>query len=156
MIRTKLTTAFTAVGLTALALTAIPGVAQASESAPSSPTAIAAGPAGATADGYFYAYENANYGGKYCRWVGNDSDWSSCSPGGNIRNQASALWNNGYAGSYEDVNVYWGLGYTGAWACIANGYAYSNLAGWNFPNNGSGGGETLNDNISSHVWSNSC
>ena len=72
------------------------------------------------------------------------------------RNQASVLWDNGYAGSYEDVNLYWGLGYTGSRACIANGCAYSYLAGWYVPNNGSGGRETLNDNISSHVWSNSC
>ncbi|MGH1553021.1 peptidase inhibitor family I36 protein [Streptomyces sp. L7] len=156
MIRTKLTTAFAALGLTALALTALPSAAQASESAPSSPSAIAAGPAGATADGYFYAYENANFGGKYCRWAGSDNDWSTCSPGGNLRNQASSLWNNGYAGAYEDVIVYWDLNKTGAGACIANGYAYADLAGWQFPNNGPGGGETLNDNISSHTWANAC
>jgi hypothetical protein len=156
VIRTNFTTALATVGLAALALSALPGVAQASEPGPSSRDTVATGPAGATADGYFYAYEHAYQGGKYCRWVGNDGDWSSCSPGGNLRNQASSLWNNGYAGVSEDVNVYWGLNYTGAWACIANGYYYANLADWYFPTNGSGGGENMNDNISSHKWSDSC
>ena len=127
----------------------VPGASSAqAATAAAAPNATALAPA----DGYFYAYADSNYGGKYCRWVGNDTDWSSCSPGGNLRNQASSLWNNGYAGSFDDVYVYWGLSYGGAYACIGNGLAYSNLSNYVFPVGGSGVGENMNDNISSHKW----
>lgn len=159
MIRTRTTTALAVMGLAALALSALPGTAQAATPTPA-PAAVVS-PAAAAADGYFYAYDGANKTGKYCKWEGDDSNWSSCSPGGGIRNQAGSIWNNGYAGAYEDVKVYWDNGddgaWDGAWACIQNGYYYADLANWNFPNNATGGGgEVMNNNISAHMWANAC
>jgi len=59
-------------------------------------------------DGNVYAYEHANFQGAVCHWTGNDPDWSTCSPGGNMLNRASSLWNNGFPGRLDDVNFYWG------------------------------------------------
>ncbi|MFC9424823.1 hypothetical protein [Streptomyces sp. NPDC056987] len=131
---------------------AVPATAQAAET----PVGPAAGASASViaADGNFYAWRDINGGGGNCAWSGNDSDWSTCSPGGNMRNQASDIWNNGYAGSYDDVLVYWGLNYTGAYACIPNGRSYNPLTSYYFPNTGTGGGQNMNDNISSHKWAN--
>ncbi len=67
-------------------------------------------------------------------------------------NQASSVWNNGYAETYDDVNVYWGSGYSGASKCIGRGGYIADLSYYTFPYNGTGGGETLNNNIASHKW----
>jgi hypothetical protein len=153
------------IGLLAAAVTVIaaPTTAQA---APATPGTLSAGQAAApavgkaavaskasvarvaAADGYFYVWNDINAGGQQCRWFGDSSNWGGC------RNKASSMENNGYAGSYEDVRFYWDAGYGGANDCLWNGYYVPNLAAFAFPNNGSGGGENLNDNISSHKWAN--
>ncbi|MFC4464658.1 hypothetical protein ACFPH6_08830 [Streptomyces xiangluensis] len=160
MTRTKITTALAALGLTALTLSAVPGAAQASDLDRDLSLRPAAADAevGPAANGYFYAYEHEKRGGKYCRWDWHSANWGSCSPGGNLRNQASSLQNSGYPGTLEDVNVYWGLNYTGAWYCLGNGRYLENIVHIRFGPNGGGQGdnESLNDNISSHKWSNSC
>ncbi|MEV7076341.1 peptidase inhibitor family I36 protein [Streptomyces sp. NPDC093990] len=143
--------------LAGLSILAAPGTAGAAEAPAPTPGPKSAAPAAssaAAADGYFYAWEGANRTGKYCRWLGNDTDWTTCSPGGNMRNQASSIENRGYPGSYANVVVYWDTGYGGTNACIDNGWYYADLAQWVFLNDGPGQGETLNDNISSHKWIN--
>ncbi|GAA4557107.1 peptidase inhibitor family I36 protein [Streptomyces collinus] len=106
-------------------------------------------------DGSFHAWDGENSDGAHCAWYGDDTDWSSCAPAGNLRNRATSVENSGYTGAYEDVLVYWDTGYRGARACINNGSWY-NLQYFRFPSNGAGGGEVMNNNISSHHWTNSC
>ncbi len=43
--------------------------------------------------------------------------------------RASNVWNNGYPGGNDKVNVYWGKRYSGARACLNVGDAWSNLVG---------------------------
>ncbi|WP_053847011.1 peptidase inhibitor family I36 protein [Streptomyces sp. NRRL B-24085] len=156
----KISTGLAGLALAGLSILAAPGIAGAAEAPVPTPgsksaaSAAAADSSAVAADGYFYAWEGANRTGNYCRWVGNDTDWTTCSPGGNMRNQASSIENRGYPGSYANVVVYWDTGYGGANACIDNGWYYADLSQWFFPNNGPGQGETLNDNISSHQWTN--
>ncbi|CCK30315.1 putative secreted protein [Streptomyces davaonensis JCM 4913] len=148
MTRSRIITTLTAVGLTALTLSALPGNAQASDA-----------PIGPAANGKFYAYQGVNRGGGYCAWTGSDADWESCPTMlGGIRNQASSLQNSGYPGSFEDVDVFWGLHHTGAWYCLGNGRYLADLRNYRFGPNGGGHGdnETLNNNISSHNWSDHC
>ncbi|MFF3335463.1 hypothetical protein ACFYWX_39020 [Streptomyces sp. NPDC002888] len=151
------TTAFRA-GLAAAVLTGLtaflaPATAQAADGAPA-PKAVAA-------DGNFYAYEYVGLMGGYCAWSGDDANWSSCSPRGGIRNEASSVENRGFPGAYEDVLVYWDNaddagGWDGARACIQNGWSYGNLYWYYFPENGAGGGEKMENNISAHRWVHSC
>ncbi|MET8081376.1 peptidase inhibitor family I36 protein [Streptomyces sp. NPDC005303] len=144
-------------GLSILASSGVAGAAEAPAPTPASKSAATtatAAPSAAAADGYFYAWEGANRTGKYCRWLGDDTNWTTCSPGGNMRNQASSIENRGYPGSYPNVMVYWDTGYGGTDACIDAGWYYADLSQWVFLNPGSGQGETLNDNISSHQWTN--
>ncbi|MFI5681939.1 peptidase inhibitor family I36 protein [Streptomyces cellulosae] len=84
-------------GLSILAAPGIAGAAGAPAPTPGSQSAASAAPSAAAADGYFYAWEGANRTGKYCRWLGDDTNWTTCSPGGNMRNQASSIENRGWA-----------------------------------------------------------
>ncbi|WP_433412060.1 hypothetical protein ACQP1V_24450 [Microtetraspora malaysiensis] len=117
------------------------------------------------ADGYFYAAEHPYGVGKYCRWAGNDDDWRDCKNGGgawvNMGNQASQMFNNGFPGGADDVRVYYGLNYTGAWRCLATGNHWDDLPLGRETFNGggsskSGYGQSLNDNVMSHNWVTSC
>lgn len=112
----------------------------------------AAAPAAVAADGTFYAWEHAGYTGVRVGWVGDSSDWNDRG----MRNRASSVHNNGYAGAYDDVRMYWGTGYSGASYCLANGGYLANMTLDHFPYNGTGGGEAMNDNVASHRWVNSC
>ncbi|MEV0220092.1 peptidase inhibitor family I36 protein [Streptomyces sp. NPDC050704] len=143
MLRNKIATALTAVGLTALSLTAVPGAAQASESAPPSTRAAAA-------DGYLHVYMHQNYGTPHCQWSGDSDNWDSCN---GMRNEASSLWNNGFT---HDVWLYYGPNQTGASFCLDKGEKLPNIVHYHFPNNGTGGGTSLNDNIASHEWVANC
>lgn len=120
--------------------------------------AIGVPSAAQAADGKVYAYQNWNFGGTYCGWVGNDTDWGSCSPAGSMLNRASSLWNNGYAGGYDDVNFYWGKSYTGAWDCLSNGTYWTNLQNQYFAYGAGLAGyhQSTNDNIASHKWVSYC
>ncbi|GHC80900.1 hypothetical protein GCM10007079_20190 [Nocardiopsis terrae] len=138
--RTKRMTALVAAAITAATLFNAP-VAQAEEVG--SPTAASA------ADGRLHAYHGFDYK-NYCgSWEGNSSHWGSC------RNTTSSLWNNGYPGNLDDVRVYWGLNHSGAHRGVRNGMAFANLSHWYFDaDTGAGSGQTLNNNISSHMWIN--
>ncbi|MFF1448373.1 hypothetical protein ACFVYF_09495 [Streptomyces sp. NPDC058274] len=99
--------------------------------------------------GSLYVYYNTGYSGWCDDWSGEAPDWGSC------RNQVSSLFNNGYPGNLDDIWVYWGLNYTGARRGVYQGVGLSDLRQWKFDaNTGPGSGEWLNDNISSHRWTN--
>ncbi|MFF9396793.1 hypothetical protein [Streptomyces griseoluteus] len=148
----KISTALAALGIAAAAALAAPAAAQAAPSAPATGTAKSA----AAPNGYFYAWEHADRGGHQCAWKYDSGDWSTCGAF-NMRNKASSLENRGYAGAYEDVDLFWGTWYSGSKNCLPNGAYRNNLTGIYFLWDGkSGQGQSMNDNISSHSWSNNC
>jgi hypothetical protein len=103
----------------------------------------------AAADGRLYAYYDYDYRRLCNSWSGNSSNWGAC------RNTTSSLWNNGYPGNLDDVWVYWGLNHSGARRGVHNGVALANLGHWHFDaDTGAGSGQPLNNNISSHRWTN--
>ncbi|WP_267243602.1 hypothetical protein [Streptomyces sp. PR69] len=139
----------TLAALTALtALTAVPS-ANAAPAGESAPRPTAAPVSAAAPDGHLHAYFDINFR-NYCGgWVGNAGNWGQC------RNKASSLWNNGYPGNLDDVWVHWDTGCRGARRGVHNGVALADLRRWTFDRNtGPGSGEALNDNISSHCWTN--
>ncbi|MEV5932997.1 hypothetical protein AB0L56_09645 [Streptomyces sp. NPDC052079] len=146
------------IALTALTLTAMAAATPSASAEPtrSSSTPTASAPAVAAADGYLYAWDGFGRSGAQCRWLNDDTDWSTCS-GISMRNRASSLENRGYAGAYEDVDLFWTTGYGGSKNCLPNGRYLDNLTGIYFLWDGkSGQGQTMNNNISSHRWSNNC
>ncbi|QXE38439.1 hypothetical protein KQY30_33610 [Streptomyces sp. GMY02] len=151
---TKINTALSALALTALAVFTAPGTAQAAAPGPASSDSVSM----AAPDGNLWAWDGINRGGVYCYWAGDDSDWNTCSGSSNngtMRNRASSLENRGYAGSYDDVNLYWTTGYGGARNCLPNGYYLNDLSGIYFLWDGnSGQGQSMNNNISGHRWAN--
>ncbi|GGN45091.1 hypothetical protein [Streptomyces fuscichromogenes] len=140
-IRASLAAAAVATALTAVA---VPSTAHASTAAPRT---------SAAADGYLYAWTNLNRGGSYCRWYGDDDDWSTCSPGGYMQDQASSVENRGYAGAYGDVKLFKNIGYdaSAGYSCLDNGQYLNNLANYYWSN-----GTGMNDSITSHYWVTGC
>lgn len=152
--------ALAVVALAGLTAFVVPGSAQAADASDTRGTAGAAAPL-FPADGNLYAYQYVGFAGGHCAWAGDDADWSSCAPHGNMRNQANSLANRGFPGAYEDVLVYWddandAGGWDGARACLQNGWADGHLYQYEFPANGAGGGEKMHNNISAHRWVHSC
>ncbi|MGK5499722.1 peptidase inhibitor family I36 protein [Streptomyces sp. URMC 125] len=132
-----------AVAAATAALGSAPAIAHA---APAAPEAAAA------ADGNFYAWEHEGMQGRQVSWSGSSADWSDRG----MLNLASSVENRGYAGAYEDVRMYWGKSYTGASYCLPNGGYLVYMTRDHFPHNGTGGGQSLNDNVASHRWGNYC
>lgn len=122
-------------------------------------------PAAQAADGYVYAWNNYNYNTNqgWCAWYGNDRDWSWCDErsGGttSMRNKASSLWNNGYAGAYPAVNFYYnGPERSSAWACLGQGDSWPDLR-YRYFSWGSGlpgYGRPLENDIAGHKWVQYC
>ncbi|GAA2444135.1 hypothetical protein [Streptomyces lavendulocolor] len=137
--------------VTALAVATV-GLAPTAAQAEEPPAPAPAGNRAAAADGYLYAWEHAWKGGRQARWSGNSANWADQ----NMRNQASSALNNGFAGAYDDVLLHWGLSYGGASYCLPNGADLMDMRFDHFRHDGAGGGEALNDNISSHRWVNNC
>ncbi|WP_081235573.1 peptidase inhibitor family I36 protein [Streptomyces viridosporus] len=143
------------IALTALTLTVMAAVAPSASAQPAQPS-VAKGSVAAAADGYLYAWDGFAASGASCRWQANDADWSTCS-GISMRNRASSLQNRGYAGAYEDVDLFYSPSWQGARNCLPNGYYLDNLTGIYFLWDGKAGqGQTMNNNIASHRWSNNC
>jgi hypothetical protein len=150
----KARVALAAVAVAASALLAGAASAQAAPAAnaPAANTQAAPGtsasPAQIASDGRFYAYNGLNYTNLCNSWSGNSSNWGAC------RNKSESLWNNGYPGGNDDVLVYWGTSYSGAWRGICNGAALADLRQWPYDYSGgaSGNGQALWHNISSHKW----
>ncbi|MGW7056300.1 hypothetical protein [Streptomyces sp. NPDC054887] len=136
---------------TAAVVTAL-GLAPATAQAAPAPAPAPAGTAAAAADGLLYAWEHSWKGGRQATWSNSSSDWADR----NMRNQASSVHNNGYAGAYEDVRLYWDTGNVGAAYCLGNGNYLMDMRYDYFPHNGNGGGQAMNDNVASHRWGAYC
>ncbi|GHC45662.1 hypothetical protein [Streptomyces cinnamoneus] len=130
-------------------------VATAAAWVPADARAADASPARAEAaapDGFLYAWEHAHAKGAHCRWNKENGNWTGC------RNKISDVWNNGFPGRLEDVRLFWGPGMTGSWVCLQQGESIPDLydAGTVFTAPGSGRGQLVNDNVSSHDWVDAC
>ena len=139
------------VGLAAAAALAVPTSAQASGPTPGAPD----GGNSIAFDGNLYAYRDPGFIGLCGAWSWHSSYWPT-----GCRNQASSIWNNGYPATLDDVNLYWGSNYTGAWACISQGDYWGDLTlgierfswGAGLP----GYMEPVNNNVASHKWVTTC
>ena len=119
--------------------------------APAFAGAFPADAATSDADGFLYAYSEP---GVPCRWSTNAPDWGDCA------NNVNAVFNNGYQSTYDKVNLYWGSGYQGAWACIGRGDTWFPLDSgqWIFSWGPGlrGYGESTYNNIASSKWVSRC
>ncbi|MEV7796966.1 hypothetical protein AB0O68_34175 [Streptomyces sp. NPDC087512] len=144
------------IALTTLTLAAMAATAPTASAQPEPSSAAPKGAVAAAADGYLYAWDGFARGGAQCRWQLDDADWSTCS-GISMRNRASSLENRGYAGAYEDVDLFYSPSWGGSRNCLPNGYYLDNLTGIYFLWDGKAGqGQTMNNNIASHRWTNNC
>ncbi|MFD8232907.1 hypothetical protein ACFV20_13620 [Streptomyces sp. NPDC059696] len=152
----KLASLAGAAALVAVALTA--PTAQAAEPKPADQRSVTA----AAPDGKLHAWEHPYREGGHCAWSGASRNWDYPGPGcPHLRNLASSVENRGYAGSYDDVNLYYGEDQSAAYACLGRGDMWLDLTlGWETFSHGwpwwDGYGESVNDNISSHSWTDSC
>lgn len=125
-----------------LALTAVPSAAQAAEAGPSPK-----GEVGAGATGKLYAWDEPHKGGgEPCAWDKSEPNWGSSWWG--CADWASSLHNDGYPGKLDDVWLYRDTGFSGPRRGIHNGTYLADLG----PINYDGTGESLNNTISSHKW----
>lgn len=144
------------IALAALTLTAMAAAVPSASAQPAQSSSALKGSVAAAADGYLYAWDGFARSGAQCRWQLDDADWGTCS-GISMRNRASSLENRGYAGAYEDVDLFYSLSWQGSRNCLPNGYYLDNLTGIYFLWDGKAGqGQTMNNNIASHRWSNNC
>ncbi|WP_405064366.1 peptidase inhibitor family I36 protein [Kribbella sp. NBC_01505] len=110
-------------------------------------------------DGNVYAWLNINAGEVYhCRWVGNDDNWTNCTDWNGVahdmNDKASSVQNRGFSWA---VNFYHDAGRRGAYACLSRGDYWPDLRNQRFTRGGgSGAGEVVNNQISSHMWVSSC
>ncbi|MFE0470233.1 peptidase inhibitor family I36 protein [Streptomyces sp. NPDC058947] len=141
MTTSRISLGLTTLGITALVLTALPSTALASH-ADQAPRVVAA-------DGNLHVWEHEKKGGRHCAWPGDIPNWDICG----MRNRGSSLHNNGRT---HDVWLYYGPDHTGARYCLNRGVYLENIVHHYFPNNGTGGGTSLNDNIASHKWAADC
>ena len=105
-------------------------------------------------DGYLHVYTQPYGGGRECKWSGNSDNWGSC------RNLTSDIWNNGYAGGLDAVDLYTAPGAGGAHACISQGDRWWDTTTGNYRFTYGAGldqfGKSVNNNISSHRWVDYC
>ncbi|SDJ07184.1 peptidase inhibitor family I36 protein [Nonomuraea jiangxiensis] len=117
------------------------------------------------ADGNVYVWGDMDFTGLWCYWSGHHRVWQYAwnslygSPGTcltkshSFNDVASSMWNNGFPGEYAQVRFYRDIGQEGPSMCLANGEDWGNLGlGWELFNDGT----NANDQISSHMWVNSC
>lgn len=122
--------------------------------------------AAADEDGYFYAFEHANFTGRWCAWDGYAKNWInpggagtggkwSCNHNDEFNDVATSVWNNGYY--TPPVSSVWMFRDTfyggGAWMCIDAGdyWADFTLGIERFSDGG-----PADNAISSHYWSVTC
>ncbi|MER7927968.1 MULTISPECIES: hypothetical protein [unclassified Streptomyces] len=105
-------------------------------------------------DGYLHVYTQPYGGGRECKWSGNSDNWGSC------RNLTSDIWNNGYAGGLDAVDLYTAPSAGGAHACISQGDRWWDTTTGNYRFTYGAGldqfGKSVNNNISSHRWVDYC
>ncbi|WP_405824355.1 hypothetical protein OG241_45280 [Streptomyces sp. NBC_01390] len=108
----------------------------------------------ASSDGFLHVYTQPNGRGRECKWDGNSDNWGSC------RNLTSDIWNNGYAGFLDAVDLYTAPNAGGAHACISQGDRWSDTTTGNYRFTYGAGlsqfGASVNNNISSHRWVDYC
>lgn len=119
------------------------------------------------ADGYVWVWGDAMWddNGLWCGWIDNHAWWTYAwndlygSPGEckdtghSFDNVASSMWNNGFAGGYDDVRFFKHATFEEPSMCLGNGDYWGNLnLGWEVFNDGS----NANDQISSHAWKQNC
>ncbi|MFE9764363.1 hypothetical protein ACFYPC_07495 [Streptomyces sp. NPDC005808] len=106
------------------------------------------------ADGKLHVYTQPYGGGLECSWTGNSNDWGSC------RNLTSDIWNNGYAGGPDAVDLYTAPNAGGAHACISQGDRWYDTKSGTYRFTYGAGleqfGASVNNNISSHRWVDYC
>ncbi|MEU6223512.1 hypothetical protein [Streptomyces sp. NPDC047042] len=107
-----------------------------------------------SADGFLHVFTQPNGGGRECKWEGNSDNWGLC------RNLTSDIWNNGYEGGNDAVDLYTAPGGGGAHACISQGDRWrdttTNRYHFTYGEGLEGFGASVNNNISSHRWVNYC
>ncbi|WP_405839421.1 hypothetical protein [Streptomyces sp. NBC_01518] len=105
-------------------------------------------------DGYLHVYTQPYGGGRECKWSGNSDNWGSC------RNLTSDIWNNGYAGGLDAVDLYTAPNAGGAHACISQGDSWPDTTTGEYRFTYGAGleqfGKSVNNNISSHRWVDYC
>src|SRR5262245_39254592 len=160
--------------ITSAALVAPAGVAQAAEPTPTPTTANTGGaqatdpspappktptgseppPISIQADGKFYIWADD------CQcsaaFTGNSQVWPDY-----VRNKDDWVWNNGYVGGRDHVNIYWDWYYGGAYACISYGTSWWlpehwQRFGWTKDGDTRGWGQVVHDNAASHRWVYQC
>ncbi|WP_328683682.1 hypothetical protein OG226_34335 [Streptomyces sp. NBC_01261] len=108
----------------------------------------------ASGDGYLHVYTQPYGGGRECKWSGNSDNWGSC------RNLTSDIWNNGYAGGLDAVDLYTAPNAGGAHACISQGDSWPDTTTGQYTFTYGAGlsqfGKSVNNNISSHRWVDYC
>lgn len=113
-----------------------------------------AAPRTAAADGYLHVFTQPFGGGRECKWLGNSDNWGTC------RNLTSDIWNNGYAGGNDAVDLYTAPNAGGAHACISQGDRWINTTTGEYRFTYGAGleqfGASVNNNISSHRWVDYC
>ncbi|WP_432946074.1 peptidase inhibitor family I36 protein [Kribbella sp. CA-253562] len=88
--------------------------------------------------GYFCAWSEDGATGRFAKWEFDDSNWTDDL----MHDDADSLFNNGTAGTYDDVAVYTDVDYRNYSFCVPNGEKYD----W-----------YMNDNeYDSHLWRSGC
>ncbi|MFT2017257.1 peptidase inhibitor family I36 protein [Streptomyces sp. 796.1] len=140
-------TILTVAAVAAVALAGMPSLAVADDGRGSAKEPVVAADVSAKADGYLYAFEHINKGGKSARWASNSWNWGLDR---DFNDKASSLHNNGFPGSLDDVIVYRDADFKGNSRGVHNGVYLADLRKWNFD----GTNVPLQDRISSHRWVN--
>ncbi|MFH8987147.1 hypothetical protein [Streptomyces sp. NPDC017940] len=137
--------------LAALGTGLLPAAAQAAPDTgrTTSASATPAAPTGAQADGKLHLFRDTHFRNFCAAYVGNSTNWGAC------RNQISSLKNLGYPGALDDVWLYYGPNYSGARRGVYNGGEIPDLTPYPFDaGTGTGAGQSINDNVASHKWTN--
>lgn len=147
-VRTVLVAVLTALGAAGL-LVATTAPAQADYEGPyislDNPFDIFPSEPGWCETGYFCAWRGTTGSGGGVGFYYDKWDWGASDVPVSINNTSESWWNHGFAGSFDDVQMYTGAGGTGSSYCVRNGVQL-----WS----GSAGG--LKNAASAHVWRNSC
>lgn len=114
-------------------------------------TVVPAAPSGCPTEA-FCVYQRGNGGGLCGIFYGNSSDWG---PG--CANNEDSVFNNGTpCNGCQDVNIYWGSNYTGAYYCLPMGHylLYMTQNVFNRTQSGPGGSDGYNQVMAYNAVSN--
>lgn len=102
--------------------------------------------------GDFCSYNQVNGGGLCWKYSGNGPNMNNCA------NTDQSVFNNGYAGTYDVVFMYWGPNYEGAYTCLTQGNYWLYATDYKFNNHAPSDflldayGETVASNVESYKW----